>query len=353
MSQHLLVWEYLTGGGLFETDLADADSLRREGAAMVGALTADLAAIEETTVHWLHDDRAASQQSTSLPCAVRPCRVGSRQELEQAFDRLVSECDGCFIIAPETDGILLRWTRRVVDRSARLLSAPAPLVAIASDKWQTHQVLRAAGVPVPNAMPADHPELASWAAEQMAGRAPSGRLVIKPRDGAGSHGVRGWDPRQALPGGPGELIEEFVEGTPAGVLALCRDGAVTVLPPTRQLIDPTSFAYQGGIAPLESPQLRRRAADVARRAVEALPVQDGFVGVDVVLGTAGDGSHDVVIEVNPRLTTSYVGLRAVLRGNLARGLLDPGAVEAWNGSAMDAPVRFSPSGQIAPLSGST
>ena len=38
--------------------------------------------------------------------------------------------------------------------------------------------------------------------------------------------------------------------------------------------------------------------------------------MDLVLGDADDGSLDVVIEINPRLTTSYIGLRALLPQNL-------------------------------------
>jgi predicted ATP-grasp superfamily ATP-dependent carboligase len=41
------------------------------------------------------------------------------------------------------------------------------------------------------------------------------------------------------------------------------------------------------------------------------------VGVDLVLGDAADGSRDFAIEINPRLTTSYVGLRALCETNLA------------------------------------
>jgi predicted ATP-grasp superfamily ATP-dependent carboligase len=33
------------------------------------------------------------------------------------------------------------------------------------------------------------------------------------------------------------------------------------------------------------------------------------------------GSQDVIIEVNPRLTTSYVGLRTACRGNLGELML--------------------------------
>ena len=57
--------------------------------------------------------------------------------------------------------------------------------------------------------------------------------------------------------------------------------------------------------------------ELARRAVEVVPGLQGYVGVDLVLG-----EHPQVIEINPRLTTSYVGLRRFVRNNLMRVMLD-------------------------------
>lgn len=41
----------------------------------------------------------------------------------------------------------------------------------------------------------------------------------------------------------------------------------------------------------------------------------------MVLGSAENGSKDVVIEINPRLTTSYLGLRKACEQNLAEVML--------------------------------
>ena len=49
-----------------------------------------------------------------------------------------------------------------------------------------------------------------------------------------------------------------------------------------------------------------------------MPGLSGYVGVDVVLGNDG---RDWAIEINPRLTTSYVGLRALAGFNLAEAML--------------------------------
>jgi predicted ATP-grasp superfamily ATP-dependent carboligase len=52
-----------------------------------------------------------------------------------------------------------------------------------------------------------------------------------------------------------------------------------------------------------------------------MPPCTGYVGVDLILGGDPDGHEDAVIEINPRLTTSYVGLRAVAEQNLAEQML--------------------------------
>jgi predicted ATP-grasp superfamily ATP-dependent carboligase len=83
---------------------------------------------------------------------------------------------------------------------------------------------------------------------------------------------------------------------------------------------------------------------LGRRAIEAVPGLKGYVGVDLVL--ADDGA-DQVIEINPRLTTSYLGLRALAETNLAEAMLAiatgrPLPKLRWQAG----PVHFRASGEI-------
>jgi hypothetical protein len=93
-----------------------------------------------------------------------------------------------------------------------------------------------------------------------------------------------------------------------------------LLPAEQHLSQDGRFRYLGGSLPLPD-ALADRAVRLARRAVEAVPGLLGYVGVDLILGEPDDGSRDVVIEINPRLTTSYVGLRAMADVNLAEAML--------------------------------
>ena len=144
-------------------------------------------------------------------------------------------------------------------------------------------------------------------------------FVLKHRFGAGSHEMMictdesTADDLVSEAAGIGELIlQPLVFGLPASVSFLIGPRRTHVLPPAEQFVSlPGNFRYLGGQAPLPA-LLAERAVRIARRAVEVVDGLAGYVGVDVVLGDAGD--H--VIEINPRLTTSYVGLRVLAADNL-------------------------------------
>jgi len=117
------------------------------------------------------------------------------------------------------------------------------------------------------------------------------------------------------------ILQSFVIGTAASVAFLIGPAGVVPLPPCYQSVSPaTNFRYDGGETPIPS-ALAARAVALGRRAVEAVPGLHGYVGVDLVLGPDPAGNSDVAIDINPRLTTSYVGLRALAVGNLGRAIL--------------------------------
>jgi predicted ATP-grasp superfamily ATP-dependent carboligase len=106
------------------------------------------------------------------------------------------------------------------------------------------------------------------------------------------------------------------------------------------------FDYCGGSLPLSAP-LAERALRLAMRAVKTLATPIGYLGLDLVLGADPGGADDVVIEINPRLTTSYVGLRALARGNLAEAMLAVAVGEKVELSWHAGPIQFEATGRIS------
>jgi tyramine---L-glutamate ligase len=172
--------------------------------------------------------------------------------------------------------------------------------------------------------------------------------VLKPLAGAGSQ-------HTLLVNGPADepapypwrrRLERFHPGRAVSVAVLCGAESYTPLPACWQNLSTDGrFSYRGGGVIAED-HLSERAERLALQAFKALPPANGYVGVDLVLGSATDGSEDVVIEINPRLTTSYAGLRAMLRENIAAMMLRAVRGEPLQFTKTDAPVEFSADGAV-------
>jgi predicted ATP-grasp superfamily ATP-dependent carboligase len=141
-------------------------------------------------------------------------------------------------------------------------------------------------------------------------------------------------------------LERYIPGSAASVAVLCGPAQRLALPACEQrLSDDGHFRYLGGRTPLPV-ELDRRAQRLALAALATLPDPLGYLGVDLVLGDQADGSGDHVIEINPRLTTSYVGLRAICRENLAAAMLAVAAGKPATLSFHAGPVEFDADGTI-------
>jgi predicted ATP-grasp superfamily ATP-dependent carboligase len=339
-SLRVLLFEHITGGGLFSSSEAipPPASLLTEGRAMVQAIAADLLETGRVEVLTLRDARQPPLHQAG--CQV--VEIHSAAEERSHLLRLAAEADGTILIAPETGGVLLDRARLVESAGGRLLSPSSQLIEIAADKQRTCQLLLSQAVPAPIGRivrPAE-PAGGSFAP-----------AILKPLDGCGSQQIRllasDEEVHSALAGIDRPMrLESFQPGIAASVALLCGPNNRIALPACRQhLSEDGYFKYRGGSTPLLS-NLDWRARRLALAAIDTLPSPLGYLGVDLVLGSEPDGSRDVVIEINPRLTTSYVGLRAACRENLAAAMLAIAAGRPATLSFRPEPVEFAADSSI-------
>lgn len=335
----ILVYEFVSGGGL--GGRVAPPSLIREGAAMRRALVEDLAALGA------HDIVTTADPRFPLRRRPRGVEVVSLRDGGKALDALFRRMDAAWLIAPETGGCLEELAARVAKAGVRLLGSSAATIRCAADKASLARSLAEHGVP--------HPEtrvVGSLPGALRATRVLGLPVVVKPARGAGSDGVSlvrreaqvaaAFARARRVDRAKQVLVQRYVAGRAASVALLSDGRRSRVLAVSGQALAPGSrFAYTGGTTPLAHPQAAR-AAVLARRTCHGLPGLKGYVGVDVVLTAAGA----FAIEINARLTTSYLGVRAALRENVA-GL----ALLACSGSLPAAPrlrqhVSFTAAGRV-------
>jgi hypothetical protein len=119
-------------------------------------------------------------------------------------------------------------------------------------------------------------------------------------------------------------VQQHIEGDAASVSFIASGDLLDLGLNRQRLRSGRVLAYLGGETFWPHPRAAEAVA-AARAAVQALARTHagarGYLGVDLVIGRRGA----TVIEVNPRLTTSYVGLRRTIRENLAGLILDAAA----------------------------
>lgn len=312
-SRTILVFEYITGGGLAGRDLPP--SWAKEGEAMRRAIARDFAAVPGIRVVTTIDPRLSSEEVAGVEV-----RRISRFDWG-AFRALAEQAEYTLVIAPESDQILSRFAELIEKISARSLGCRSWEISLTGDKFRLARHFQKQGIPTPP----------SWTLESRLFDQPewSSPIVVKPRWGAGSVGTVLVHDRQfptwARPRRD-FIAQPFVPGIPMSASILVDSvGAMSLLGVGRQRIEidgESRISYQGGTIPA---RLDECPADVLR-AVASVAGLRGFVGVDFLLGEDGQA---IILEINPRPTTSYVGL--------AR-LFPPGTIAgAWL-AAMDGPL---------------
>jgi predicted ATP-grasp superfamily ATP-dependent carboligase len=137
-----------------------------------------------------------------------------------------------------------------------------------------------------------------------------------------------------------ELIAQpFIAGQPLSVAAIVSRNGIEMFPVCTQTIVGKRFEYAGGTVPASIGDADV-VIELAKRAIASVPGLRGYIGVDLIL--RDDGSP-VVVEINPRLTSSYHGYRRLATSNLATRVLQPDVETrpvAWN----TAPIEFLPNG---------
>jgi predicted ATP-grasp superfamily ATP-dependent carboligase len=304
----ILVHEWVTGGGLAGAALPP--SWATEGAAMRRAIAADFSALPGVHVVVTLDARFTEEPG---PWSIIP--VGPDEE-GATLRRLASAADYTVLIAPETEGILADRSRTVASVGGRSLGSTAEAVAMTGDKLRFVRHLARCGVATPPCrqvtprlgLPVDFPYPA----------------VLKPIDGAGSQDTYRVRAANACPEAalalPVALLQPLVPGLAHSASFLVgREGSAWLIAAGRQHIAlrDDRFVYRGGTVPVAP----HGVAQGPRRAVESVPGLCGYVGVDYVWDERS--GQATVLEINPRPTTSYVGLaRWLPPGTLAQAWLE-------------------------------
>ncbi|MFM7166440.1 MAG: ATP-grasp domain-containing protein [Planctomycetaceae bacterium] len=355
--RHLLIVEELLSCGRMWG--ASADSLREEAAVMLLSLARDLVCLPQTRVSALLSSEAlAGAVGDSLRLAGVELLLAADGPEQWLRSPPVSPAQftATLAIAPESSGLLVQRLQQLQSgmwSGVTSLNVSWPQAMLFGDKAATAVWLGAHDLRTPETW-----LLTESAAERLAGCLAAGRLdlrtgqlwdggecsdlpvdtalyVLKPRDGCGCGGVQlvclsreqlaavrlesESESESVQAGVLSEryrwLLQPLQSGRHCSAALIGRgDQGVVLLPAGEQWIECESgrFRYTGGSLPAGD-ELQQAVLAPLRQLAILLGGFRGWLGVDFVFVEGGELQ---IVEINPRLCTSYAGYRLLAETSL-------------------------------------
>jgi predicted ATP-grasp superfamily ATP-dependent carboligase len=315
----IFVYEHITSGALINESLPA--SLAHEGNEMLTAIVHDMSLLTDIELTILRDFRLEPLldiiDSVHHQCLI----IDDYSTFQQHYASSVKEADAVLIIAPETDGLLQNLQQTVLNQHKQLLGCHPTATQTCTDKVISHRQLTSNNVLTPHTITATE-----WSLNPF--NSPSG-FIVKPRDGAGCIDTFFFSTQTTLTAWlisssitlEQTIIQPYIEGNAISVSALVDDKASRVLAINQQHIklDNGQFNFHGccvnGIT--EAQFSLMQATKIVRKTHHAIPGLWGFIGIDLII----TDNEAYIVEINPRVTTPYVGLRESLNLNPAQLLM--------------------------------
>ncbi|MFN7877807.1 MAG: ATP-grasp domain-containing protein [Pirellula sp.] len=352
----ITILEYLCCGGLValpestdtqrSTDL-QMQALLCEGFEMWNAVVLDLVTCgyDVSSVIDPMVRQRINKNDQSLPLdKVNLIDFDAALSLEDNWSNAALNADRVVVIAPEIDGVLVNMITYLRSKKYVVVAPSLYFLRVASDKRLTYQTL-GEHIQQPKTWLATETDEINNMVEP-----PELGFVLKPRDGCGGGGCKRIENGEqlnetifSLDNPEHWIVQQWCDGKHCSVAMLVDEyGTCRVLGATEQLLgfDETGIQYLGARGPLAKHDVEG-IENWCQQVLALIPGALGWIGIDYVdtkyssipcheTAPVDVGrsemycSNRTLIEINPRLTTSYLLYRQVYGPKLVEGLIGLG-----------------------------
>lgn len=314
---NILVYEHACGGGFAEG--AVSPGILAEGFGMLRSVVSNLKAAGHEVTVILDEGLSRLNPPLEADCVIP---IFSFKEAQQAILKACADTDAAYVIAPETGGTLQSLVEFIEQNGVPLLNCRSTAIKAVSDKAHLYEILKANKLKTPKTVRVN---VAQYVKEAIMAKFEF-PVVFKPVDGVGCSGLSIVNNESQVEGAIEKIdaelaseafmVQEYVEGEAVSVSLLCTGSKCMPVSLNKQNVTLSTpeeaSCYVGGCVPFDH-KMKQKAFAIAEKVVGCFSGLKGYLGVDLILTEKGP----VVVDVNPRLTTSFIGLSRVAGFNFA------------------------------------
>ncbi|MFX1346050.1 MAG: ATP-grasp domain-containing protein [Promethearchaeota archaeon] len=336
MKKRIFIFEFVSGGGFNKVNIPI--SLFCEGFGMLRSITQDFKLIG-FEIYTLLDYRI--HHLSRILTVDNFIKIKRKDNYIEQFKILVKECEYAFIIAPESANVLYNLTQIVKKSNKILLSTNLEGIKIGTSKIKTYKFFRKYEITSPQTslipLKNNNLDLEYIIQKFQELKKP---IIIKPEDGVGAELIYFFetesqiknffqDFKYKIESGRNYILQEFIKGIDLSISLIKPATSVDsnskspfILSINSQNITIKNSNYEseyfGGSTPIEN---HEKTSIELTKLLEQIDFSQfsGYFGIDLI---RGEDSRFYFIEINPRLTTSYIGLRNILNCNPTKLILE-------------------------------
>ena len=321
----VIVYEYVSGGGYAQKPIPIG--VLAEGYAMLRCISADFKAAGHEVTVFLDARISKLNPPLEADCIIP---IFYADEPRRFLSNIAKINDAIYIIAPETSQTLQSLVKQAEETGKTSLNSKSSVIGEVSDKTQLYEKLNKKGLKTPKTIVLNNTDNLTQI-EQAIKREFIYPVVFKPIDGAGCSGISLVQGESDIKGAIIKIkaesvnthfiAQEYLEGESVSVSGLCNGKNILSLSLNKQNIhlapQQEASSYNGGCVPFGHRQ-KQDAFETVAKVAESFSGLRGYIGIDLILAK----DMIFVLDVNARLTTSYVGLRQVVGFNVAQAVID-------------------------------
>ena len=294
----ILIYEYVTGGGLINEDLSS--TLLNEAKLITSNLYSDMRASDGVSFNFFLDERL-NNLVTSESILI------NRKNIKKIYDKdFLKKFDYILPILPETNLDLYKYVKFLEENKINKIISDKKIISLLSNKLSFYNFFISHNI---NTIP-------TYAINDIRKIKKLKNLIVKDKYGAGCSFVKIFK-------GPSDkgfsgynnnyIVQPYIHGQSYSISAFFSRDDIYLLSINKQDIKiKQGFIKLNKIIVNDKTVGCTKIYVLLERIKYMLPKLYGYIGIDIIINDKG--LH--LVEINPRLTTSYIGLRETLGINL-------------------------------------